>query len=98
MYAKTSQSLSQFDRKYPQTKALDAFALSLPLKTRNLAIEVVTSHFCEVTNRDFGRNLANRQKPSVFGLLLRIQVRGYLSNAVFRNLANLAISHRRLNH
>ena len=62
MYAKTSQSLSQFDRKCPQTKALDAFALSLPLKTRNLAIEVVTSHFCEVTNRDFGRNLATEMR------------------------------------
>lgn len=58
MYAKPSQSVSQFDRKYPQAKALDAFALALPLKTRNLAFEVVTSHFCEVTNRVFGRNLA----------------------------------------
>jgi hypothetical protein len=62
MYAKTSQSLSQCDRKYPQAKALDAFALALPLKTRNLAIEVVTSHFCEVTNRVFGRNLATEMR------------------------------------
>lgn len=58
MYAKTIQSLSQIDRKYPQDKVLDALAVALPLITRNLAIEVVTSHFCEVTNRVFGRNLA----------------------------------------
>jgi len=58
MYTKTRQSLSQFDRKSLQANALDAIALVLPLKTRNLAIEVVTSHFCEVTNRAFGRNLA----------------------------------------
>lgn len=58
MYAKISESLSQFDRKSLQTRRLVALALALPLKTRNLAIEVVTSHFCEVTNRVFGRNLA----------------------------------------
>ncbi len=58
MYAKTSQSLCQFDRKYSHAKELDSLAHALPLNTRNLAIEVVTSHFCEVTNRVFGRNLA----------------------------------------
>jgi hypothetical protein len=62
MYAKTSQSQSKFDRKYPQDKPLDSIALVLPLKTRNLAIEVVTSHFCEVTNRVLGRNLATEMR------------------------------------
>ena len=62
MYTKTSQSLSQIYRKHLQAKALDAFALALPLKTRNLAIEVVTSHFREVTNRVLGRNLATEMR------------------------------------
>lgn len=62
MYAETSQSLSQFDRKCSQDKPLDAAALALPLNSRNLAIEVVTSHFCEVTNRVLGRNLATEMR------------------------------------
>jgi hypothetical protein len=58
MYAKGSQLLRKFGRKCRQTKRLDAFTLSSPTRNRNLAIEVVTSQFCEVTKRDLSRNLA----------------------------------------
>jgi hypothetical protein len=58
MYAKCGQLLNDFGHNSRRSICLDAFDRVLMSNNRNLAIEVVTSHFCEVTNRVFRRNLA----------------------------------------